>query len=117
MFKNKKLAVVVLCMAALLVACAGQFPATPKGTYAQSLSMFNDIVEAYYSLLLSQNEETKVKWKEDVNPIIHMTGAALDMWGRAVGTVDEEPNHMMYLKMWQDLLPVLFKIGVLKVEE
>jgi len=52
--KNSILVVGVLLSLVVMVACGGQFPATPKGTYAQSLSMFNDIVESYYSMLKLQ---------------------------------------------------------------
>jgi len=115
--RNSILAVGVLLSLMVMVSCGGQFPTTPKGTYAQSLSMFNDIVESYYSMLRLQDEATKQQWKEDINPSVHAAGAALDVWGAAVGTTMEENKHMKYLRMWQSLLPMLLEVGVLKIEE
>jgi len=116
--RNSYMLVVGMIVSLLvIVSCGGQFPATPKGTYAQSLSMFNDIVESYYSVLKAQDEATKQQWKEDINPSIHAAGSALDMWGAAVGTTLEENKHMLYLRMWQSLLPMLLEVGVLKIEE
>ena len=111
------LAAGILLSLLVIVSCGGQFPATPKGTYAQSLSMFNGSVEAYYTVLKVQDDATKAKWKADINPLIHSAGAALDGWHMVIGTVEEQNKYSMYLRLWQQLLPMMIKVGVLEIKE
>ena len=101
----------------LLVACGGQFPATSEGTYAQSLTLFNDSVEAYYVILTAQKPEIKAEWKKNINPSIHAASAALDIWAAAIGTDSEIDKQMIYIKLWRGLFPMLINLGVIEIKE
>ena len=117
--KNKRNSgIFILLLGMLFLAnCINQYPATPEGTYAQSLTMFNDSVEAYYNTLVLQTPEVKTKWKQDINPLIYTAGAALDAWGNAIGTGTEISSQQIYAQLWRELWRMLIRFEILKVEE
>ena len=114
----KKISVLALIVGMIfMVGCAGQFPQTSEGTYAQSLTLFNDGVEGYLVVLTAQKPEVKAAWKENINPYIHAASDALDIWAKAIGTELEMDKHLIYVQLWRDLFPMLINLGVIKVEE
>jgi hypothetical protein len=98
------------------MACATvNFPNTKQGKYAASLSFFNDTVEAYYNVLILQDEATKVKWKEKINPRIKDTGVALSLWGQTLNEPAGISNEVEYLRLLQDMLIVLVELNIIKI--
>ena len=104
----------------LLVACAPQLselPPSPEKTYAQALTAYNDAVYAYITALALQTPEVKAQWKQDINPMLDAADVALDAWWAVVGTDQEDDAQFNYLKIWRELFPLLFQLGIIEVGE
>jgi len=98
----------------LLIGCGGvQFPDSPRGDYAAALTFFNDTVEAYTKVLAVQPAATKAKWKADINPQIKLAGEALALWGGAVGSDQDGPKEIVYLRLLQQLIISLVNSGII----
>ena len=103
-----------------LVGCGGQLsqlPPSPEKTYAQSLTAFNDASEAYNAALMLQTPEVKAQWKKDINPMLDAADTALNCWWATIGTDQEDEAEVKYLRLWRELFPLLFKLGIIGVEE
>ena len=103
-----------------LVACGNQLsqlPPSPAKTYAQSLTIFNDASEAYVMALILQTPEVREQWKRDINPMLDAADHALNCWWAVVGTDHEDEAQFNYLKIWRELFPLLFSLGIIEVKE
>jgi hypothetical protein len=118
--KLKMNMVVVFIFGALisffLMGCSHNYPNTPIGKYASSITFFNDTVEAYYSLWSIQPKKTQDRWKERYTPIIKAAGEALTVWKTSLGTENEEIAEIRYLQLLQQVLTSMVEIGVIKIE-
>ena len=109
---------IVLALVAVLFlfGCGGvQFPDTPRGDYAAALTFFNDTVQAYANVLKQQPDPVKAKWKADINPQIKLAGEALALWGGAVGSDQDGPKEIIYLRLLQQLMIALVNSGVVNI--
>ena len=110
----------IIFLYAFILACGGQLsqlPASPEKTYGQALSIYNNANEAYVAALMLQDPETKAQWKKDINPQLDKADIALNAWWTAIGTDREDDAQLKYLKLWGDLFPLLFQLGIVEVEE
>lgn len=112
---KKKISILLIVCFALMSCATVDFPDTKQGKYAASLSFFNDTVEAYYNVLVLQDEATKAKWKEKINPKIKATGTALYLWGQTIHETFGIANEVEYLRLLQDMMIMLVELNVIKI--
>ena len=119
--RNNGIFILMLGVFVMLFAnCApqlSQLPPSPEKTYAQALTIYNNANEAYVAALMLQDPVTKAQWKRDINPKLDATDIALNAWWMAIGTDREDDARFKYLKLWGDLFPLLFSLGIIEVEE
>lgn len=92
---------------------------TPLQKYDMYRTMFNDVIEyQYLPWAKAQPEETKVKLRSEVNPLIKDTEEALSLYGKsAKGEMpDQEARLEFFLRIKNRLYAMLFNYG-LKVDE
>jgi len=116
--KTKRIFIVLLGVM-FLAGCGGQLsqlPPSPEKTYAQALTAFNDASEAYVAALSLQTPDVKAQWKRDINPMLDAADTALNLWWSVIGTEQEDEAEFDYLKLWRELFPLLFTMGIIEVE-
>ena len=92
---------------------------TPLQKYDMYRTTFNDVIEyQYLPWAKAQPEETKVKLRSEVNPLVKDTEEALSLYGKsAKGEIpDPEAKLEFFLKIKNRLYTMLLKYG-LEVDE
>ena len=65
----------------------------------------------------SQTPEVVAKMKTEVNPVIKSAEKALDAWGNAMGSGDENAKINTYLSIKDEMISLFLKYGLTIKEE
>jgi len=113
----KRLKFVSVILALLFViGCAGM---TMKQKVLSTRTTFNEMLQQFNSWAKNQPEETKVKLRENVIPVIDEASGALDAWEDSLYLPDGDPDAKLqfYLDVKTKLINLIAKYGLKIVEK
>ena len=109
---------VPLLIIVFLISCAGMQDMTPPQKHLTYRTMFNNILEQYNGWATVQPEETKVKLREDVLPLLDEAHDALNLYEKSLSIPggDADARLNFYLDVKNKAINLLLTYG-LKVDE
>jgi len=116
--KNKYKLISALFVILCFVSCASMQKMTPEQTHLTYRTMFNNVLEQFNEWAVLQPEETKVKLRADVIPLLDEAKTALDLYEKALFLPDDDADARLnfYLEVKTKLINLIAKYG-LRVDE
>lgn len=110
--------ILILLSIVFLVSCAGMSEMTAPQKHLTYRTMFNNILDQFNGWAFSQPEETKIKLRKDVVPLIDEAKDALDLYEKSLSISTDDPDARLnfYLDLKTKLINLIASYG-LKVEE
>lgn len=76
----------------------------------------NDNLEDYLAMYKIAPDETKEKWKKNIDPVFKEAKQALDAWETALGTAEVGNEEQAWIALKDQLLAALFQYGIIQME-
>ena len=116
LLKSKWLVVVLALL--FVVSCAGMQQMTKEQTHLTYRTMFNNALEQFNNWALEQPEDTKVKLRVEVIPLLDEAKEALDLYEMALFIPDDDADARLnfYLEIKTKAINLIAKYG-LEIDE
>lgn len=117
---NQKFKILTVLLAIVfVVSCAGMREMTAPQKHLTYRTMFNNILEQFNGWAVSQPEETKIKLRLNVIPLIDEAKDALNLYEKSLFISTEDPDARLnfYLNLKTKLINLIATYGLKVVEK